>query len=94
MNARGSYFWDRDWAMHPGVLDSRPPEGFTRRTGPLIAALGDADVQYVWARFLRTGYQAVAQRSLPSGGEQCVRSLPRSQANCPNTRAPSQTVAA
>jgi transposase len=35
------------------VLDSAPPAGFARWTGPLIArALGDVDVQYVW-RFLR-----------------------------------------
>jgi transposase len=35
------------------VLDGRPPEGFSRWTGPLIAkALGDVGVQYVW-RFLR-----------------------------------------
>ena len=35
------------------VLDGSPPAGFSRWTGPLIAAaLGDVDVQYVW-RFLR-----------------------------------------
>jgi transposase len=35
------------------VLDSAPPAGFARWTGPLITrALGDVDVQYVW-RFLR-----------------------------------------
>jgi transposase len=35
------------------VLDTVPPAGYARWTGPLIArALGDVDVQYVW-RFLR-----------------------------------------
>jgi transposase len=35
------------------VLDLRPPEGYGRWTGPLIAkALGDVDVQHVW-RVLR-----------------------------------------
>jgi len=35
------------------LLDQRPPAGYARWTGPLLAAaLGDVDVQYVW-RFLR-----------------------------------------
>ena len=35
------------------VLDLRPPDGYGRWTGPLIAkALGDVDVQHVW-RMLR-----------------------------------------
>ena len=35
------------------LLDQTPPEGYARRTGPLLAAvLDDVDVQYVW-RFLR-----------------------------------------
>src|SRR3984957_11305292 len=35
------------------LLDQRPPVGYARWTGPLLAkALGDVDVQYVW-RFLR-----------------------------------------
>jgi transposase len=35
------------------LLDKRPPDGYARWTGPLLAAaLGDVDVQYVW-RFLR-----------------------------------------
>ena len=36
-----------------GILDTSPPKGYARWTGPLIAkVLGDVDVQYVW-RFLR-----------------------------------------
>jgi transposase len=36
-----------------GILDTSPPKGYARWTGPLIAkTLGDVDVQYVW-RFLR-----------------------------------------
>lgn len=36
------------------LLDKLPPQGFVRRSGPLLAeALGDVDVQYVW-RFLRS----------------------------------------
>jgi transposase len=36
------------------LLDKPAPQGFARRTGPLLAeALGDVDVQYVW-RFLRS----------------------------------------
>jgi transposase len=44
------------------VLDLRPPDGYARWTGPLIAkALGDVDVQHVW-RVLRAHKVDLAAR--------------------------------
>lgn len=44
------------------LLDKLPPQGFVRRSGPLLAeALGDVDVQYVW-RFLRSHKMDLAAR--------------------------------
>jgi hypothetical protein len=44
------------------LLDQRPPKGYARWTGPLLAAgLGDVDVQYVW-RFLRAQKIDLARR--------------------------------
>ena len=54
------------------VLDLRPPEGYGRWSGPLIAkALGDVDVQHVWlfagsnAGEIVVGSHAQRQASLP-----------------------------
>jgi transposase len=44
------------------LLDRRPPAGYARWTGPLLAGeLGDVDVQYVW-RFLRSNKIDLAAR--------------------------------
>jgi hypothetical protein len=46
------------------LLETPPPAGYARWTGPLLAkALGDVDVQYVW-RFLREHNIDLAAASL------------------------------
>jgi len=46
------------------MLDQRPPAGYARWNGPLLAkALGDVDVQYVWKVFKRHGIALERRRS-------------------------------
>src|SRR5436305_11337610 len=58
------------------LLDRRPPKGYGRWSGPLLAAgLGDVDVQYIW-RFLR------AQKIDLAGGKSwCESNDPQFAAN-------------